>query len=250
MKRTLTVAAVAVSVVLAGCAVAPSDEPSAPARAAVATTPPQKWPELPRGVLATGTFEGGAQGHVEIRNLGDEMLTLHIDGFRIDFDHYSGISALPYRTYPAEECGGRSPLVEFGYEQLGAVPERYESAVPLYGFSGDPSLIRELIIRDLDAPNWTDECMAAPAAKAVLDWTYEPLRASLVAVDSGATGGARGETTTVGDVIVSYTVVPNDLIDEVAARFGITADDIRYLNPLRPPKLRVGETIVLNGEYR
>ncbi len=251
MKRILALAAVAVSVLLTGCVAVPGNEPSAAARAGVVATPtPQPWPALPRGVLATGTFEGGAEGDVEIRNQGDDMLTLHIDGFRIAFERFSGIGALSYPTYPSAECGSRHLRWEFGYESLESVSETYESAVPLSGFSGDPSVIRELIIRDQDAPSWDDECAAPPAAKAVLNWTYEPLRASLVPDDSGVTGGAEGEATSVDGEIVTYTVAPNDLIEEVAARFGMTADDIEYLNPLGPQKLRAGETILLNGKHR
>lgn len=123
------------------------------------------------------------------------------------------------------------------------------SRVPLHGFAGDPSLIRELIIRDFDAPNGLDECAAAPAATAVLDWSYEPLRRGLRGVDTGATGGARGEAKLEDGVVVGYTVVADDLIEEVAARFQLTPEDIRYLNPEVGPKLRTGETVTVNGSF-
>lgn len=47
------------------------------------------------------------------------------------------------------------------------------------------------------------------------------------------------------------TVEPNDLIDEVAARFGITVDDLFYLNNSRIPNagqhtLSVGERLNLS----
>ena len=58
-----------------------------------------------------------------------------------------------------------------------------------------------------------------------------------------------------GDVPVTYVVAPDDLIDEVASRFGITRDDVFYLNPARLPSpmsetLRVGEVLNLSVERR
>lgn len=54
---------------------------------------------------------------------------------------------------------------------------------------------------------------------------------------------------------VTYVVAPDDLIDEVASRFGITRDDVFYLNPARLPSpmsetLRVGEVLNLSVERR
>lgn len=250
MKRSLAVAAIAAALTLAGCTASPAGPPTPAPTAVPATTSPEARPELPLGVLATGTFEGGARGEVEVINAGDGMFTLHIDGFGIDFERYSGVEALSYRSYPDDSCDSGDVRWAFGYEQTSVVPETYLAVVPLDGFSGDPSLIRELIIRDFDAPESSDECAAAPAAKAVLTWTHEPLRASLAADDQGVTGGAHGETTSVDGVVITYTVARNDLIDEVAARFGMTSDDIRYLNPLLGPKLRTGDTILLNGASR
>jgi hypothetical protein len=53
---------------------------------------------------------------------------------------------------------------------------------------------------------------------------------------------------------VAYTVAPNDLIPEVAGRFGITPDDAFYLNPAREgaeyPMLYVNEVLNLNLRAR
>lgn len=257
MKRIGTAVAVVLAVLLSGCS-APATDFTATATVAASSPRPDEavtgaseltWPEPPEGVLATGSFEGGAQGAVQLLNSGDGMLVVRIEDFRIDFDRYSGVTAVPYPTYPDERCGSRSVAWDFGYEHEGVVPEVYRGQIPLDAFAGDPSLIRELIIRDFDAPH-LNECATAPAARAVLDWTYEPLRANLSAVDTGPTGGARGEPALHDGVIVGYTVAVNDLVEEVAARFRLAADDIRYLNPELGPKLRVGETITLNGAFR
>jgi LysM repeat protein len=54
-------------------------------------------------------------------------------------------------------------------------------------------------------------------------------------------------------VPTSYTVARNDLAEDVAARFGMTADDLFYLNPFRFPSdeiLRVGEELNLTVAAR
>jgi hypothetical protein len=246
----LAAAAFVLTVGLAGCTAAAADavadtEPKQPSATAA-----QAWPELPEGLLATGTFEGQAHGSVQLLNGADGMLVVRVDDFAIDFPHDSGILMLPYHSYPDPGCGSREIAWGLGYDEEGVVPETYETELPLYGFGGDPSLIRDLIIRDFDAPGGMDECAATPAARAILTWQYEPLRTDLVAVDSGATGGARGETVVEEGVIVGYTVAPDDLLEEVAARFGMAEDDLRYLNPELGPVLRSGATITMNPAHR
>ncbi|QAY74612.1 LysM domain-containing protein [Agromyces protaetiae] len=244
-------AALALAFGLAGCTGSTPDDATDGRQTAEPTASVRpSWPDLPPGVLATGEFEGGAHGSVELLNRGDGMLTVEVEDFAIDFPHYSGITALPYASFPDPGCDSRQIAWGLGYERADVVPEVYEGIVPLNAFRGDPSLIRELIIRDFDSPDGLDECTAAPAAKAVLTWSYQPLRSGLRAVDSGVTGGARGDTVIEDAEVVRYVVAPDDLLVEVAARFGMTADDVRYLNPELGPTLRAGETISMNAAQR
>lgn len=101
----------------------------------------------------------------------------------------------------------------------------------------------------------TLECLADVVGRGAIEWTFAPLRSDLAPVDRGTTGGARGETEVLEGRPVSYTVVGDDLIDEVAARFGITRDDLLYLNPTRMPSsmretLDVGEVLNLSVDRR
>ena len=117
-------------------------------------------------------------------------------------------------------------------------------------FSGDPSGIDQVVLVTIPAMPFTADlaCLATVVARADIDWTFEPLRSSLSPVDSGVTGGARGVVDSIDGRPAAYTVEPNDLIDEVAARFGITVDDLYYLNDSRSPNshtLRVGERLNL-----
>ncbi len=237
---------------LAGCAAGDraATPPDAQPESTVEPMANSVWPELPTGLLATGALEGAAQGEVQLVNKGDGFVTVRIEGLSLGISNHSGAVALPYRSYPDESCGARTVAWDFGWNNDEQAPDADIGTFPLDAFAGDPSLLREIIIRDFDSPLGTDECSATPAAKAVLEWTYEPLRAGLAAVDNGPTGGAQGEPHTVDSEITHYTVATNDLIQEVAARFQLTAEDIRYLNPELSPKLRDGETIVLNSAYR
>lgn len=257
MMTLALVLTLTLALALAGCSVAAGDEPAASPRptpsthaeAATVVTEPG-WPTLPEGVLATGVFEGAARGAVQLLNLGDGMLTVHIDDLEVHMERYSGPTALPYHSFPDEGCD--DPLIAwgFGWPEEDVVPRTYDGTFPLSAFEGDPSLIRELIIRDFAAPGGLDECLATPGAKAVLTWTYQPLRAGLEAVDTGVSGGARGEPILQDGAIVGYLVAVDDLIDEVSARFSMTASDLRYLNPDLGPVLRIGDTINLSMARR
>ena len=59
------------------------------------------------------------------------------------------------------------------------------------------------------------------------------LRPDLTVVDNGATGGAMGPVAQNSDGPATYEVVDGDVLDEIAARFGITVLDLFYLNPAR-----------------
>ena len=118
--------------------------------------------------------------------------------------------------------------------------------------SGDPSGIDQVVLVTIPAEPFTAEmsCLATVVARADIDWTFPPLRGYLDLVDSGATGGARGDAETIDGRPAAYTVAPGDLIEEVAARFGISVDDLFYLNNSRQPNaqqqtLRVGERLNL-----
>jgi hypothetical protein len=76
-------------------------------------------------------------------------------------------------------------------------------------------------------------CFYPVVASADLSWTLPDQRPDLVVVDSGQTGGAMGLVAESDGVSASYEVVAGDVLDEIAARFGITVSDLFYLNPER-----------------
>ncbi len=79
-------------------------------------------------------------------------------------------------------------------------------------------------------------------------WSITPQRIDLVAADAGPRAAAKGEVTIVDGAPTAYAVAPNDLVENVAERFGMTVDDLLYLNVFRSPSgetLRTGETLNL-----
>ncbi|MEB0002765.1 hypothetical protein QN345_14265 [Cryobacterium sp. 10I1] len=98
--------------------------------------------------------------------------------------------------------------------------------------SGDPSGIDQVILVTTPAqPDTTDpDCLEAVVARADIRWTFTPLRGYLNPVDSDATPGARGTVDVIDGKPAGYTAAANENRADVAARFGITVDDLTYLN--------------------
>jgi hypothetical protein len=78
-------------------------------------------------------------------------------------------------------------------------------------------------------------CPIPIVTHAPLTWNTPDLRPGLAVVDSGAVTGAMGVVSLDGDQPISYTVAQGDTLAVVAERFGITLDDLFYLNPRRSP---------------
>jgi LysM repeat protein len=78
------------------------------------------------------------------------------------------------------------------------------------------------------------------------------MRPSLRVSDSGSKRWATGKVTVVGGWPVSYVVAPYDVMAVIAQRFGITVDDLLYLNPTRGygPTALAGETLNLSKKLR
>jgi hypothetical protein len=138
--------------------------------------------------------------------------------------------------------------------------------LPLSFGRGDPTFISEIVLTTSAAlgsdgvfkqADGSSDCINQVVARAPLVWTFGPLRPYLdTLVDGGTRSGAGGEV--VIDATgrpVAYAVAPNDLLPQVAGRFGITPDDAFYLNPARAgspeyPMLYTNEVLNLNLRAR
>jgi len=95
-----------------------------------------------------------------------------------------------------------------------------------------------VLTRYSDADREQNDCLAAVVASASIVWTMSPRRPDLKATDTGEMAGAKGALS-VDDsgAVVSYTVAQGDTLSSIAQRFGISVDDLFYLNPARAPGL-------------
>lgn len=214
-------------------------------------TPSATPSAVPHGTVATGTLtsDNGTTGTVRV-DFDGELLTLVIDDLvtptQVEVNALMSVQPVPVD----QTCYDSGMRLSLG-------PTRADDGgVPLIigdldFFMGDPSGIDQLILTTtiVDLVGSPD-CLATIVARADIDWEFSPRRSYLAPVDSGETGGAMGDVETLDGASVAYTVVPGDLIEEVAARLGITVDDLFYLNTSRVPAsqqttLRVGERLNL-----
>lgn len=227
MKKFAAIALVAL--VLAGCTAqpAPTPEPTATPTAVAAPTIP------PGTVVATGQFEGSTTGTVEL---------VAIDGGKYEVrltDLVTDVTA-PYSLllspYPLTE--DRTCLDLFAFD-LGDPTANGPGPHPVGDFRDwyyDPSFFDGAILgKYIEADATENDCLRTIVARATFTWDFPDLRPDLKVVDSGPVFGAMGEVTVESGAPVSYVVAPDDILSEIAMRFGVTTEDLSYLNPARVP---------------
>jgi len=256
-----------VAALLVSCS-APGDASAGGTASVVATAQPTAAAQptaeaqpIPEGVVASGAFkaaDGSTTGTVDVVVKGDlAELVLH--------DLVSTHERLGVRA-PFDEARRRSghseadPCMDsdaMGFADIVAGTPTDPLTMPLSFGRGDPTFISEIALTTFKEADGSSDCINKVVARAPLVWTFGPLRPYLdTLVDGGTRSGAGGDV--VIDATgrpVAYTVAPNDLLPEVAGRFGITPDDALYLNPARAgsaeyPKLDVNEVLNLNLRAR
>ena len=267
-----------VSALLVSCS-AIGDAPAGGTASVVATAQPtvvataQPTAEaqpIPEGVVASGAFksaDGSTTGTVDVVVTGNlAELVLHD---LVSTHKRLGVHA-PFGDSEAGPCVDGAA---FGFADIVAGTPTDPLILPLEFGRGDPTFISGIALTTsatlgpgiggvFKQADGSSDCINKVVARAPLVWTFGPLRPYLdTLVDGGTRSGAGGEV--VIDATgrpVAYTVAPNDLLPEVAGRFGITPDDAFYLNPARElnpaleaaedPQLYVKEVLNLNLRAR
>jgi len=98
-----------------------------------------------------------------------------------------------------------------------------------------PDYLDTLVLTSSTGDTPKTGCFYPVIATAPLTWTLPDPRPDIVVVDGGATGGAMGPVAQADGEPATYEVVADDQLPEIAARFGITLQDLHYLNPARSP---------------
>ncbi|GGI48289.1 hypothetical protein GCM10010932_29770 [Agromyces flavus] len=210
------------------------------ARPEIASEPTETRPRLsdlaPGTIVATGDFDSrGVTGRIEIKANGTD------EGFDVALIGISPLppvgtslelNALPATATDAELQQGFS---FYTYDALrGSADQTF--SMPGAGYGGfetnDPSYMRTAVI--WAAPPGAPIGLGSVVATAQLTWDLPDMNQGLELVDRGTADGARGAVTVGSDGTPStYRVARGDTPEGITERFGITMEDLEWLNPDR-----------------
>jgi hypothetical protein len=239
MTRAVGALALALgALLLAGC----SADSGAPAPSASSDGTPDARPVLAAGTTAaTGSFVDTAQvtGSVAIRVNDANIFELVVSDLVVPEGDAVQFTLTADALTPGENCLDSDWRFGLGQAEEGHDPAT-ELVFPIGGSDGigqgDLSFIREVVVTRTPGGAAPDKSCPIPlVSHAPLVWDTPDLRPGLAVHDSGPATGAMGTVTIVDGEPGSYTVAQGDTIAAIATRFGISQDDLFYLNPRRSP---------------
>lgn len=183
-------------------------------------------------VVATAQFTGRATGRASITSDGDGDYTVHLDHLNA---HLTSNSRLALGATPGVfNC----EVVDGLNIDLGEVSRASSQDLVLHrGYAphadSDPSFLAAIAITNDNDQLPLPDCIHHTYAIAALKWTMPLQHPELHVDDSGAAAGAEGPVTILNGTPIAYRVVNDDTLNGIAHRFGITVDDLYYLNPQR-----------------
>ena len=201
----------------------------------------QKNPSMrvPEGVVGTGTLldrSGTAVGsftlHANVTGGGRLEVT------ELSLPHEVVTVNISFGDRSYESCADGVPL-SFGE----AAPATVGDAPMAFGGDGEDWTYYAEVDITADQDRSEPDLVIAPegyicgsriVARGVIEWAVGPARTDLdVVTDAGARSGAKGSTTVDEDGrLVAYEVASGDTLEAVLDRFGLTRDDLSYLNPM------------------
>jgi hypothetical protein len=194
--------------------------------------------------MATGQFDpaDGVTGTVELLVGEAGMTQIRITGFASTLAPQASLLLSPYPLTADRTC-----LDRFGFN-LGS-PSSGDDLLPvgdLSKFGGDdPSFIDGAVVAIyLESDHEQTGCGRTILATAPFTWTIPDMHPGLEIVDSGPAEGATGTVTGERDRLIDYTVASGDVISAIADRFGVTVDDLGYLNPFRGTGMAIADEIM------
>lgn len=222
---------------LAGCTTMPPAAASQTSAETAAETPTAPEPvTLAAGtVVATGALNSVDRmttGNVTITADGVGQFDYSISNLVTPVTDVVNINLTVEPFTEAAYCDGGFPVFVMGQMELSPAMTIKDAHWDELTF-GNPAFLDTLLLTSNNGATPKTGCFYPVIASATLDWTMPDLRPDLVVVDSGETGGAMGRVAQVDGEPASYEVVAGDVLDEIAARFGISVLDLFYLNPGR-----------------
>jgi len=227
---------------VAGCSPVPAQSAASPHATAADQRPSD--PPAPTGKIGTASLIDGSG-----RPAGSAIFTQDRSDVEITLAPTASppgatlrISTAPVTT----ECPGDEYSLDFGQAADGpkTIPLPHD-LMP----KSDPTMWRSLLLVAPPAPGASGTCAMSVLASSPIVWTRDPAGLSAPIHDSGSTASARGTVGAAGSGTTTYTPAPGDTPAAVAARLGITIDDLHWLNPVEFD-LRAGMPINLDPEVR
>jgi len=233
LRGGAALAALATVFLVAGCT-APSTDPVA-AVPAVAAEDPFTPPTVPVGIVATGELvspDGLVSGSVEIRWDGEEYLAELVDYANSTQERLS--LAFTDDLLAPGDCVWERYQINFEVDGNGDWYGPHDGRMPV-GEVGDPTFLSTavIVVYGPVAVEWPG-CGERSLAWAALDWDLPTPSPGIVVIDGGEQAGAQGSVTLAGGQPSSYLTRQGDSLAAIAERFGISVDELQYLNPHRP----------------
>ena len=162
----------------------------------------------------------------------------------------SELTFLPYTIDASQPCADSGFRLSFGdIDSTGSDPH----FLPPDLGQGDPTFFGSAVLTQFsEVDREQNDCAATVIAAAPIAWTLSPRRPDLKVADTGKAKGAEGVVAAdQSGAAISYTVARGDTLSNIADRFGISVDDIFYLNPTRlrgpqDPTAYTGEVLNLS----
>lgn len=235
MNRALGVVIILlVAVLVAGCSVAGgSSHRAVPTPASADSSVIHQSPPIPDGTVATAVLTsstGAALGTATFIKSGAEW-DLHLPSLDLG-DPASVLPTLADSPIRPGACGSDN-VWEVGIVNQAGLPMRVDVA----SFGGDPSFFTMLVlVRYGGAVQPTPDsngCIQPILATGPIVWSIPVQRPWVHPLDSGVRIGARGAVELRNGAPALYTTAPDDSWNAIAARFGLSASDLAWLNPNR-----------------
>ncbi len=120
--------------------------------------------------------------------------------------------------------------------------------IPGSPFDPDPTYLESAVLAHTGNSSDAHGCVDSVVAIGVLHWTIPGALTHLDVIDHGSEPHARGAVTVKHGHPDVYTIASDDTVTAIVARFGITQDELYYLNPFGPqaPNIEAGDRINLS----
>jgi LysM repeat protein len=147
-----------------------------------------------------------------------------------------------------------------GYEVIASEPlmqkTGFTAPIPFHPEQAlNPNVFTVAAISDGDSTDLESDCVYNLLATATLNWQVPDTVPAFTAHDSGSRDGATGTVTlTPTGQLAAYVVADGDSINGITSRFGISVEQLWYLNPTRnsgeSSTVQTGETLNLDLQNR